>query len=345
MGAIGCVHLKAFQTQSDAQITAICDADTCKLSDVAEKAGINNLFTDYNDLLKSDVDAVCVCVGNHLHRDVAVAALFAGKHVLIEKPMAINLNQAEEIVEVAEKTDRVVQIGMSLRYHPAIRVLRKFIDDGMLGDIYNVKVSVVRQRGIPGLGRWFTTKSKAGGGPLIDIGVHWLDLSMWLGGMWNPVSVSGEIYAKFGSKMREYNYINMWAGPPDYQGTFDVEDFATGFAKFDNGTTLSYDFAWAANAANRMVLEILGDKGGARLENLEDLKIYTEHNGRLVDVIPKYDKINDNFEVQAGCFISACRGLGKTTATAEEGLAVMKLIDATYKNSINNGKNGDIHRR
>jgi len=294
---------------------------------------VKNCFTDYRKLLASDVDAVSVCVGNALHKKVAIAALRAGKHILLEKPMAMNATQAKAIVDAADKAGKLVQIGMVNRQKPDAQVLREYITGGHLGHIYHMRCVLIRRRGIPGLGGWFTTKSASGGGPLIDLGVHWFDMAMWLSDHWNPTAVSAMTYAKFGPDMKNYKYVGMWAGPPKLNGVCDVEDYSTGFVRFADKATMSFEICWAANAQEENYVELLGDKGGARILSGQPLTIYTEHNGRLADIQPKFDEKDKRFQVQAAKFIQACRGKCPPAATARQGLVTMKLIDAIYASS------------
>jgi predicted dehydrogenase len=192
---------------------------------------------------------------------------------------------------------------------------------------------LVRRRGVPGLGGWFTTKAEAGGGALIDIGVHWFDLPMYLSGLWNPTAVSAKTYAEFGPRMRDYTYVDMWAGPPNFDGVFDVEDYATGFVRFGRQATLSFEIAWAVNSEDASFVEILGDKAGVRAFDDKPLKILTEHKGKLSDIEPKFDAKVNNFESQARSFVGACRGEHEPLATAQQGLTAMKLIDGIYASS------------
>lgn len=331
-GAIGAVHLDAYKACDQAEVAALCDISEAHLAAQANRMNISQRFTDYRELLRTDVDAVSVCVGNALHRDVAVAALKAGKHVLLEKPMAMNAREAAEIVAAGVKARKVVQIGMVNRQRSQIQLARDYVKKGLLGKIYHIHAMLIRRRGIPGLGGWFTTKAMSGGGPLIDIGVHWFDAAMFVSGLWKPTRVSAMTYAKFGSPMRNYRYVGMWAGPPKYDGKFDVEDYATGLVRFGKDASMDFDIAWAANAEDRGFVEILGDKGGLRMLDSKPLTLLTEHNGHLADITPKHAEVNI-FHTQAGKFIAACRGECPPAATAQEGLTVMKLLDAVYASS------------
>jgi predicted dehydrogenase len=336
LGAIGAVHANAYHEVPGAEISAICDISEARLTEIGNKHNVNDRFKDYRDLLKTGVEAVSICVGNVLHREVAVAALKAGKHILLEKPMAMNAVQAADIVKAGKKSGKVVQVGMVRRQFKAVKVVRDYIKKGLFGDIYHIRAMLIRRRGIPGLGGWFTTKAASGGGPLIDIGVHWFDAAMYISGLWKPTHVSAMNYAKFGKNMHNYRYVGMWAGPPKYEGVCDVEDYSAGFVRFGRKASMVFEIAWAANMEETSFIEILGDKGGARIFDGKPLTICTENNGMIANVSPMFDNTDNAFRSQADIFIRACRGKCPPAATGEEGLTVMKLIDAVYAS----GKSG-----
>lgn len=333
LGAIGTVHANAFKAVDGAELAALCDVDAARLKEKGEQFGVKACFEDYRELVKSDVDAVIVCVGNALHLPVAEAAFKAGKHALVEKPMAMNAAEAAKINAAAQKAGKVLQVGMVWRQDPNARVVREYVEKGLFGQVFHARAVMNRRRGIPGLGGWFTTKAVSGGGPLIDLGVHWLDATMWLCGWWDPKSVSAKTYDKFGKDMRNYRYVGMWAGPPKFDGVFDVEDFSTGFVRFKSGATLSFHITWASNSPEEAFVEIIGDKGGARLLDGKPLQIFTEHEGRIADIYPHYSGGGNRFEDQARIFTAACKGEGKPAATGAEGVAIMKVLDAIYASS------------
>lgn len=335
-GAIGNVHAEAYKATGAAEIAALCDIDPAKLGATADKFAVKARFADYRKLLESDVQAVLVCVPNALHAEIAIAGLKAGKHVFLEKPSALNAGQVAKIVKASEKAKGIIQVGMVWRQRAQPQVLREYIAAGRLGQIYHLRAVMVRRRGIPGLGGWFTTRSQSGGGPMIDLGVHWFDMSMWLSDLWNPTAVSAKTFDKFGPRMKDYRYVSMWAGPPKLEGKFDVEDYSTGFARFGTEATLSFEIAWAANAESESFVEVLGDQGGARVGGTGPLVIYTEHDGRVADLSPKFDESAKPFEVQARKFAAACRGEAPPPATIQQGHTVMKLIDAIYESSRQN---------
>lgn len=334
LGAIGSVHADAYMAHGQAcEIVAVCDVMEERVKVHGDRLNVKHRFTNYRDLIKSDVDAISVCVGNTLHRDVAVAALKAGKHVLLEKPMAMNAKEAQEIVAAARKSGTILQIGMVRRQAGDAQLARKYVADGLLGEIYHLRAVLIRNRGIPGLGGWFTTQAMSGGGPLIDLGVHWFDAAMFVSGLWKPTSVSAACYDKLGKDMRNYKYVGMWAGPPKLDGTFDVEDYATGLVRFGTLATLSFEIAWAANSEDASYLEIIGDKGGVRIFDGKPMTLRTEFHGGLADIQPRFADPGNAFHIQARTFISACRGDCPPAATGEQGVITMKLIDAVYQSS------------
>ena len=333
VGNIGNVHANAFRATSDAEVTAVCDVQAGRVKETADRLNISQRFTDYRELIKSDVDAVVVAVGNTLHRPVALAALKAGKHVLLEKPMAMNAREAQQILDAAKRARRVLQVGMHWRQNPTAKVIREYIANGDFGGIYHIRAVMTRRRGIPGLGGWFTTKALSGGGPMIDLGVHWLDLSMWLSGLWKPTSISAQTYAKFGPRMGDYRYVGMWAGPPKLDGKFDVEDYAAGFVRFGKKATLSFDISWAGNAQDEHFIEILGDKAGVRMASDKPLQILTEQGTRPADILPQFESRGNAPDQQACAFALACLGKARPACTGEEGVVVMKVIDAAYQSS------------
>ena len=335
MGAIGAVHADAFSANSnDAEIAAICDINADRLKAMGEKYKVGKLCSDYKEVLNSDVDAVIVSVGNALHKVTACAALKAGKNVLLEKPMAMNSKEAAEIVASADKSKKILQIGMVNRQRGDIQLARKYVTDGLLGDIYHMRAVLIRRRGIPGLGGWFTTKAMSGGGPLIDIGVHWFDAAMFISGHWNPSSVSAMTYSKFGSPMKNYKYVSMWAGPPKFDGVCDTEDYASGFARFGKNASMSFEIAWAANAEDESYVEILGTKGGIKVFSSKNPRLLTEFNGNIANVELLIPEAGNPFQLQAKKFIDACRGECPSEVPGKQGLVNMKLIDAIYESGV-----------
>jgi len=335
LGSIGTVHTEAIRKSvPEAEVAAMCDILPDRLAQKADAYGVKGRYADFREMVtKESLDAVYVCVPNHLHHPVTMAALAAGRAVFCEKPMAMSAAQAREMSAAAKKAGKALQLGMVTRLRANPQTVKSFVDRGFLGRIYHARVVIRRHRGIPGMGGWFTTKAKAGGGAVIDVGVHYLDQSLWLTNRWKPARVSASTYAMFGPRMREYRYVSMWAGPPDYNGTFDVDDYACAMVRFADRTTMAVEVSWAANVRPESYIEILGDKAGVRLHDTGELTFITEVEGSLADVTPQFDTNVDIFGEQARIFARVVRGEVPPPATAEQGIAVMSLIDAIYRSS------------
>ena len=294
------------------------------------------------------VDAVVVAVPNDLHKDCAIAALGAGKHVLLEKPMGMSAAECDLINAAAARSGKVLQIGFVSRGAPASLAVKHFIDAGRFGRIHHIKASLYRRRGIPGLGGWFTTKARSGGGPLIDLGVHVLDLSLHLAGYPKPVRASGATWSLFGHPIRDYRFTSMWAGPPKMTGTFDVEDAAHALVRCEGGLTIELNVTWAANMpANslRDGIAVWGDRAGAWFDVFgSEVTIATEEEGRLVDVRPLFnaDKPMDQaWDAQYAQFVGAVRDGIPPHASGAQGRTLQATIDAIYA-SADAGREVDI---
>ncbi len=263
-GNIGNVHLKHFKNVDNAQIVALMDLDLERAKQAAEEHQVDTVYTTSDELLNNEqIDAVILGVPNNFHASLAIKALQAGKHVLIEKPMALNLEEAKSIVKAQKQYKKIVMVAHQMRFHWNTLAVKEQIDQGQLGHIYTAKTGWYRRKGIPGWGTWFTQTSQSGGGPLIDIGVHMLDLALYLMGNPKPVSVYGATYAEFGPKKRG---IGTW-GTPDWNGIYDVEDLATALIKMDNGSTLSLEVSWAVNMDTKSepFIHLMGSEGGVSI--------------------------------------------------------------------------------
>ncbi len=336
VGTIGSVHAEAYRKLPEAQLHALCDIQPERLAEKAQKHNVQKTYATYQELLADpEIEAVSICTPNNAHAPLAIAAFQAGKHVMLEKPMTLNANLGRQICLARDQAGKQLQMGMVWRQTPEAEVVKETVDAGRLGEIYQIRVKLIRRRGIPGLGGWFTTKALSGGGGLIDIAVHFLDLAMWTSGLWEPTRVSAKTYSKFGSPMENYRYVSMWAGPPQYDGTFDVDDYATGLVRFGEKATLVFEVAWACNAKDECYIELLGDKGGVKV-GTGDTNILTEVDNRIADIHLTYNNERDRFAAELAKFLAAIRGEGEVAATGEEGVIVMRLLDAIYKSSALN---------
>ncbi|MBV9848654.1 MAG: Gfo/Idh/MocA family oxidoreductase [Armatimonadetes bacterium] len=328
---IGRTHLNGYRKLGDrVEIFGICDINEARARATADEFGVKRVFTDYAAMFaEPDLDAVSVCTPNALHAEVALAAIEAGKHVLCEKPMADTLENAQKIVAASRRSDKVFMMGMNNRFRGDTQVLKSFINEGQLGDIYYAKCGWTRRNGIPGLGGWFTTRAMSGGGPLIDIGVHVLDLTTYLMGNPAPVSASGSTYAHFGPRGRGaggYGY----APDPGTKIQYDVEDLATGLVKFDNGATLFLEASWASYIPHdQFYSTLLGTEGGA---DLEPLRVYKDMAGAPVDIAPQAPQIGGH-EAEVRHFIECIEQNKTPLATAEQGLHILQILDAIYRSA------------
>ncbi|MFQ5794810.1 MAG: Gfo/Idh/MocA family protein [Candidatus Bipolaricaulia bacterium] len=329
-GTIARSHVNAYQESGRAQVLGVVDVDEARAEALAEAFGVPHAFRDYHELLKLDeVEAVSICTPNDLHAPMTIDTLRSGKHVLCEKPMAINVEAATQMEQAAETYRRVLMIAFFNRFRDDSHALKWMIQAGALGEIYHVAISMIRRRGIPSLGSWFTRKERSGGGTLIDSGCHVLDLALWLMGFPQPETVSACTYAKFGNR-DDYLYLHMWGGAPQDTPKFDVEDYATAFVRFAGGASMAIECSWAANAKDSFYIDLLGTRGGARLDHDQDLEIYTEHHGHLADLKPLYKK-TDPFLEEIDHFLDRITGVeAEPLCTPEEGVVVQQIIEAVY---------------
>jgi predicted dehydrogenase len=316
---IGRLHIRGYQKVEGVEVVALVDLDRKRGKRVAQEYSIPRALTDYRDLMSMDeIEAVSVCTPNAIHREVAVAALGAGKHVLCEKPLADNAEEGAKIVEAARTSGRKLMMAFNNRFRGDTGVLKRYIEAGELGEIYYAKTGWVRRRGIPGLGTWFTTKALSGGGPLIDLGVHVLDLTLWLMGNPRAQSVVGATYAKFGPRQKS---------PRGRKKRFDVEDLATAFIRLETGATVLLEASWASNiGTERTYSELMGTKGGAECP---PLRVYQEKHGTVVDLEPRFPQISGH-EAEIAHFVECVRSDQTPMATGEEGLEIMRILDAIY---------------
>lgn len=328
-GSISNSHLRAAKEGAGVEVVAVCDIIEERAKIRAEEYNIPEIYTDHETLLKkADVDAVIIGVPNAVHHVIAINALKAGKHVLCEKPMAINVAAAEQMVAAAKEAGKVLQVGLVHRMRPEAQYLRNLVVSGELGNVYYAKAMMIRRKGIPGWGSWFTTKEESGGGPLIDIGVHALDLAWFMIGNPKPVSVTGVTATAFGPYKRG---VGKW-GIPNWEGKYDVEDFASGFVRFDNGAVINLEVSWALHMPPETRINVCGEKKGALTAFDSTLKLYSEVDGELVDEPMEFEKIS-MFNAQLKRFVAAVKGEEPIITPGEHGLIVNRMLEAIYQSA------------
>jgi predicted dehydrogenase len=281
------------------------------------------------------LDAVDIATPNDFHSIIAVYALERGLHVFCEKPDAVSVAEAEKMKAAAEESGRVLMVMRNNRYYSNSRYLKRYIESGAAGEIYCGRCGWIRRRGIPGRGGWFTTKAKSGGGPLIDLGVHMIDLAMWLMGNPTPVAVSGCTFNKFADNQAEANSEHARFGETCKEGTFDVEDLAMGFIRFDNGACLQIEFSWASNIEEeKRFVELRGTKAGVTWNQNGTCNIWSEdETGTLIDLKPHCGDPGDGHGLALSHFVSIVLDDAKRDYVPLQGLNMIKILEAIYKSA------------
>ncbi|HRR96322.1 MAG TPA: Gfo/Idh/MocA family oxidoreductase [Candidatus Ratteibacteria bacterium] len=330
-------HIPNFQKIEDVEVSAISDINKEKLNYVAEKFNIPKTFTDWEKMLEEDIDAVVICSPNSFHSIQSIKAMEKGKHVLCEKPICLSVEEAEKIFDTVDKTGKVFMGAFPRRFLGETIVLKKMIDNGDFGEIYYLKASYLRRRGIPGLGTWFTNKKLAGGGPMMDVGVHVIDMVLYLANLTDPKIIIGTTFEKFKDKAVDGGWppIETRKGEK-VTNKMDVEDLSCGFVKFSNGATLFVEASWAGNSETGLKASLFGTKNGAQLpdpENKENpVRIYSEIDGIISDITPQIP-ILDPYLEEAKHFIECIKENKFPITKKEEIISVVKIIEGIYKSS------------
>ena len=323
---MGRCHIDSYIENNSVELAAIADINEERLKEISAEKGIKDIYADPLEMFeKAGLDAVSIAVPNKFHAPLSIAALKKGIHVLCEKPMAMNLEEAMQMKKAAEESGCNLMINFSYRFNPLCRALKQEVDKGTFGNIYFGRTTWHRRRGMPGFGGWFGDKDMAGGGPLIDLGVHRIDLALWLMGHPEPVSVCGSTYNVIAKKIAE-----------EQQKKFTVEDLAVGIVKFDNGATLVVEASWALNNNKNedMITSLYGDKGGLVQKNVgqgydQTAEIYTDEDGMLVTRKPEIP--SEGVPASYEEFVSSVLEKRSPSASAEDGIKVQKILDGLYR--------------
>jgi predicted dehydrogenase len=333
-GSISDLHLQSYRKLEDAELLAVCDLNEARAQGKADKYDIPCVYADYRDLLANpDVDAVSICTWNDSHAEIGIAALRAGKHVLVEKPLCRTVEEAERLRQAVDESGRTLQVGFVRRYDANAQLVKRFIDGGELGEIYYAKASCLRRLGNPG--GWFADVGRSGGGPLIDIGVHVIDLCWYLMGRPKPVSVSGNTYRRLGNRANVRNLSFYKAA--DYDASLNtVEDMANALIRFDNGASLYVDVSFTLHAKqDETTVRLYGDKGGVELEPA--LEFITEKYDTILNATPQIDYKTFNaaeaFQREIAHFVKCCRTGETPVSPVEDGLSLMRMLCAVYESA------------
>ena len=337
IAVIGCgriaqnAHFPAFARMEEIRVKYACDLIREKAEEMQSRyAFVENVITDYRVALADpEVEAVFVLTPNYAHYTVTMDALKAGKHVFCEKPITVSYALSKEMAEEAKRQGRILNIGVCNRFNRSVEMLEQLVREGRFGKIYHVYCSVRSARSIPGLGGDFTTKAQSGGGVLIDWGVHFLDLILYILGGATVKSLTCDAYREMAKDMKAYKYTSMWAEDTadTENGTNDVEDFISGHIRTDKAS-ISFNGAWAQNIFHEdMFIDFLGDKCGARLTYGGKFELYD--GATLETIAPEYD-IPDMYLCEDRAFVSSVVTGEKDRAYIDRVLETAKLLDALY---------------
>jgi predicted dehydrogenase len=326
-GAIGQDHLASFGQHPAARVVAIAEVSPERGREAAEKFGIAELVADYRTLLRRpDIDVVSIALPNYLHARVALDALRAGKHVMLDKPMATNARDGARLVAEASRQGVLFMVGQNLRFSAETQTAKQLVEKGTLGEVYHGKTYWCRRAGIPRIGSWFTQKRFAGGGCTYDIGVHALDRCLFLMGEFDAAAVSGQTYAKFGP----HGLGNgAWGKSEiDPSAPFDVDDFSVALIKLKSGRTVLLEASWAAHGpmADSNSTQLFGTKAGLTVPPLQLFR-QTPSGYSTETLNPLPPRANTNRMVH---FIDCLLGRAEPLVKPAESLAVQKILDAIY---------------
>lgn len=322
------VHMKNLHKMTNVSIQAVVDANRDRAKSFSQKYEIEKFYTDAHECLSEvPLDGVLICTPNNSHIPLAKLAAKHRIHVFIEKPIGIYAEEVEEFLHIAEENNIKTMVGMPYRFRRDIKIAKNYIESGRLGDIYYAKVTYHRQRGTPQ--GWFTDKAFSGGGALMDIGVHMLDVTWFLLGEPAVHSISGHAVNGLG----DYNtkYISSWKSADEVEKVFNVDDFSSAWIRFKNDSVLSLETSWAVNgkSSDGLDIQLFGTKGGL---SLSPLTIYEEEDQILMKKQPTFTEV-DMFYKELAHFVTSIREEQNPIISGEQGYKILKMLQAIYESS------------
>jgi predicted dehydrogenase len=305
------VHLPNLVKIRNADVTTVAEINKNRLNSVADKYGIKKRFSDYNQLLNDDdTDAVIIATPTHLHKEIAIACLSAGKDVLVEKPLARNSKEGEEIIECAKENKRKLMVGMNLRYRPDSMLIRSLIDAGEIGDSFYIKCGWIRKQSSSQ--KWFTKREEAGGGVILDLGINLVDLALWLADYPKVISISTQNY-------RHYSR--------------NLEDTSVSFLRCENSLTISIESSWSmAEQKDTFFTNVYGTKGSIGINPFRLVKTLADEQidfGSTFTESPT-EAFKKSYLNELKSFIGAIKGLNPVFSSGEEALQLLKIAEAMY---------------
>ncbi len=325
-GAIARHHIQLLKKIGNNQVVAAADISQMSLDRLRQDFPEIRQFNCYKEMLETmgdEIDAVDVCTPNSLHAPNTTAALKAGKHVLVEKPMAMNAKEGQAMIDAAKEAQKELVVGFQFRFDARTKLIRDQIAADSLGKVLYVRAQALRRRGVPNWGV-FGRKELQGGGPMIDIGVHILEAAHYMLGSPKPVAITAGAWTYMGNKPSQVAVP--WPNW-DYK-TYNVEDLAVGLIRFETGTVLAIESSFIAHIEkDTFNATLLGEKGGAIWESSQ---IYTDHNDYMMNMTPGFLGKWDIFEYKMKHFVEVCQGTRANESGGEHGLMVQQMLDGIY---------------
>ena len=338
LGFAGTTALDAFSSLPGVEVVALAGQEQPRLDELAESRAVPNRYHDWEDLVaRDDLDIVSIGVPNHLHAPIGIAALRSGKHVFCEKPLAPTGELAQSMVDAAVAADRVLEVAFNHRRRADVQYLRRFLEERGIGRVYHARTSWRRRQGIPGLGSWFTNREMAGGGPMIDLGPHMLDIALHLMDEPRVTSASAVTYGELGRIGRGGRTESAATGGTS---TFEVEDFGSALLRLDTGGSIQLEASWASYSADEedIAVELLGSTGGVRLfvrnyATDDTIRIYTDLEGAPAVVVPTVHVPAGHHLSVITEFVATVRSGSWATAHGEYALHRSRVLDAVYRSA------------
>ncbi len=325
-------HIPGFNA-AGVEVAAICDANLQRAQDVAARMNIADAYDDYTAMLKRpDIDIVSIGLPNVLHAPVSIAALKAGKHVLCEKPMTISVDAAKKMIAASKRAGKLLSINQHMRFDATAQAMRAIAQSGALGTVYFAESKWIRQQGIPGYGGWFTNKDMAGAGALMDIGVHMLDMILYVLDFPKVVAVKGLLRSELG---KQAIGLGGWGIDRKTEGRFDVDDTAMATLTLKGGAQIHLRVTWAAMGPTEDRVTIYGAQGGLdramHYSPNPTLKQYHAVDGVITESEPdisSYKPEGVAWVKAIGAFVEAVRGKSPLQVLPEQALQVIRVLEA-----------------
>jgi predicted dehydrogenase len=330
------VHIPVFQKQPNTTVVAVCDVNEARARAVAEETGVAAVYSDYEKMLQEiQPNITVVATPNVFHKPMAIAALEAGSHVLCEKPVTLTYADAQVMFATAAAQKRVLTVGTHFRFTAPMQAAKRHAEQGFFGRIYAARTVWQRRNGIPGYGSWFTNKDLAGGGALLDIGVHTLDRALYIMGYPRPRRVSGAMFAEFGPRGRGLGGWGADILQPSANARYDVDDVAWAQVVFEDGAVLQFQVAWASNYPETFVTEIFGNEGGAYIGGWDSVQLYAMLNGLEVKIETELPaQRGSSYEQLINNFVRRLEGdESADIVTPEQALVHVQIVDAIMRSA------------